>query len=676
MILITRPSQPPAYAERAALGQTALEATAAEGGFKAQRRYAFDSSIWLAARTVLREASYDKCVWCESQAGYAGPAEIDHYRPKHRAEGLGKGEIHPDHYWWLAYSWNNLVFCCQACNRAKRNRFPVIGPRLEPGDPSGAEQPLLLDPYGTDDPSEHLWFEDDGTVRPISDHGDVTIEVLALNRPDLVERRQRAAALTQSVLAAATEPVPADTRAALIDPHVEYVGLRQQLLKRHLARAGTETAAEVLVPKTVATVSSDIGAVWIEEVEIVNFGCFHELELRFSAPGEGYEPWIVVLGANGSGKSTILRAIALALCSADARRRLAPDASKYVNRGTRARRGHVRIRFNQGDELRLEASRGSRHFTVTGQRPKFALAGYGSTRLLPHRTKSASRRATGPQLTNLFDPWASLANTEPWLADPQQVPPDDFRVLASSLKTLMSVEDAIQLSRRSGKMRARMFDTIVDLDELSDGYQSILALSLDLCLAFGSEREQGLSTENFEGMVLIDELEVHLHPEWKMRVVSDLRSIFPHLQFVATTHDPLCLRGLQPGELHLLERRDGTITIQQIDVPSGLDADEILTGSWFGLDTTLDPKVQADLLRYRNLRLAGHGPDDPAVADLQHRLELTLGSYTGTSLGRVMVEAAGELVAEQAAPAAPADTKLTKDQIKERLLAHARERTR
>jgi hypothetical protein len=100
-----------------------------------------------------------------------------------------------------------------------------------------------------------------------------------------------------------------------------------------------------------------------------------------------------------------------------------------------------------------------------------------------------------------------------------------------------------------------------------------------------------------------------------------------------------------------------------------------LTGSWFGLDTTLDPAVQADLLRYRNLRLEGHWPDDPAVADLQHRLELSLGSYTGISLGRVIVEAAGEFVAEQDALSATS-TKLTKDQIKERLLAYAREQTR
>lgn len=663
MILLTRPPEPTGYGQQAALGQAALEATAAQGGFKSQRRYDFDMMIWRAALDDLRQVSNSKCAWCESQAASAG--DVDHYRPKHRAEGLRKGEIHPDHYWWLAYVWDNLVFSCPDCNRAKRNRFPVIGKRLEPGDPPDLEQPLLLDPYGTDDPDEHLWFEEDGMVRAISVRGDVTIEVLALNRPYLVKARRRAADSMKAVLVTAPDPVPADLLAVLINSDLEYLGLRRQLLRRQF---GNEAVAEV-VPKTVAIVPPDVSAVWIEEIDIVDFGCIHQLELRFSAPGSDQEPWIVVLGANGSGKSTILRAIALALCSPQTRRRVAPDASRYVNRYTRARRGRVRIRFNQGDELCLEALRGSREFVVTGRRPGFALAGYGSTRLLPRSTKAAGRRASGPQLTNLFDPWASLANAEAWLADVRRVYSDEFKVLASSLKTLMKAEDEIELRRRSGRMQARTFKTMVDLDELSDGYQSILALALDLSLAFGGEQKQGFSTESFEGMVLIDELEVHLHPEWKMRVVSELRSVFPHLQFVATTHDPLCLRGLQPGELHLLQRRNDAITIQQIDVPPGLDADEILTGSWFGLDTTLDPAVQSDLLQYRGLRLEGHRPDDPAVADLQHRLELTLGSYTGTSLGRVMVEAAGDLVAEQATPAG---TQLTKDQIKERLLAHAR----
>ena len=410
------------------------------------------------------------------------------------------------------------------------------------------------------------------------------------------------------------------------------------------------------------------------EVDLVNFGCFENVQLRFSEPNDGREPWIVVLGPNGSGKSTILRAIALSLCNESTRRELAPDASRYVNRASGASRGSVRVRFNQGQEVHLEARRGSPNFTVTevGRRPDFPLAGYGSTRLLAKTTTSAVR-ATGPTLANLFDPWRPLAHAAPWLADPAKVSARDFQVVASSLKTLLGVDDALALRRRSGRLRARVFDTSLDLDQLSDGYQSMLALAFDLVLALGSERAQGLTTENMTGMVLVDELEVHLHPEWKLQLVSDLRSVFPHLQFVATTHDPLCLRGLEPGELYVLERGEDGVAASQVDVPSGLDADEILTGTWFGLSTTLDQQVEDELVRYRQLRLDGRSPDDPSVSQLGWRLERTLGSYAGTSIGRLMMEAAGELLSEQT-EAAEVGTRLTKDQIRERLLAHARER--
>jgi predicted ATP-binding protein involved in virulence len=170
-------------------------------------------------------------------------------------------------------------------------------------------------------------------------------------------------------------------------------------------------------------------------------------------------------------------------------------------------------------------------------------------------------------------------------------------------------------------------------------------------------------------MVLLDELEVHLHPEWKMNVVSDLRSMFPHLQFVVTTHDPLCLRGLERGEIHLLRRDElDEVVVEQIDVPPGLDADEILTGQWFGLTTTLDRAVESDLLEYQRLRMEGRRPDDPELAPLRQRLSTTIGSYAGTSAGGVLLDAASELAAEQASSGA---VRLTKDAVKQRLLDHA-----
>jgi hypothetical protein len=55
------------------------------------------------------------------------------------------------------------------------------------------------------------------------------------------------------------------------------------------------------------------------------------------------------------------------------------------------------------------------------------------------------------------------------------------------------------------------------------------------------------------GIVLIDELDLHLHPQWQRRVVSDLRRLFPKVQFIATTHSPFIVQTLQQGELIPLE---------------------------------------------------------------------------------------------------------------------------
>src|SRR5579872_6093035 len=125
-----------------------------------------------ALRDGLYHAQRAKCVYCERQLGKAG-SPIEHFRPKGGADRgdplAGEHAIDADHYWWLAWSWNNLVLACPTCNSAsfKANRFP-----LEPGSsvlpvPDGLvyddnpcfavgnERPLLLDPT-LDDPLDHI----------------------------------------------------------------------------------------------------------------------------------------------------------------------------------------------------------------------------------------------------------------------------------------------------------------------------------------------------------------------------------------------------------------------------------------------------------------------------------------------------------------------------------------
>jgi uncharacterized protein (TIGR02646 family) len=149
----------------------------------------------------LLRLTHGKCAYCESPIKYPGSATLDRYRPKAGAVGLS-GDFSTEHYWWLAYTWENLFPACSKCNKFKGAKFPVSGSRARSGatlDELAAESRLLLDPF-TDDPAKHLDFQDDGTVRPISSEGDVSIATFELNRSDLVSARRHVAQDVRTLL--------------------------------------------------------------------------------------------------------------------------------------------------------------------------------------------------------------------------------------------------------------------------------------------------------------------------------------------------------------------------------------------------------------------------------------------------------------------------------------------
>jgi predicted ATP-binding protein involved in virulence len=102
-----------------------------------------------------------------------------------------------------------------------------------------------------------------------------------------------------------------------------------------------------------------------------------------------------------------------------------------------------------------------------------------------------------------------------------------------------------------------------------------------------------------EGIVLIDEIDAHLHPTWKMRIVSGLREAFPRMQFIVTSHDPLTLRGIHNGEIAVLQRNRHFInTINDLPDPAGLRIDQLLTSEMFGMNSTIDPKYDNLIKEY------------------------------------------------------------------------------
>jgi uncharacterized protein (TIGR02646 family) len=133
-----------------------------------------------------------RCCYCEAHIP-SDYNDVEHFRPKARAN-RGNGTFEPGD-WWLAWTWENLLFSCPGCNRsAKNDLFPLEAssvPLLPDEPPPGRELPTLIDPC-SEDPVESLQFVFDGrhwrpTGRNGSRRGQRTIELLKLDRAELLE---------------------------------------------------------------------------------------------------------------------------------------------------------------------------------------------------------------------------------------------------------------------------------------------------------------------------------------------------------------------------------------------------------------------------------------------------------------------------------------------------------
>ena len=211
---------------------------------------------------------------------------------------------------------------------------------------------------------------------------------------------------------------------------------------------------------------------------------------------------------------------------------------------------------------------------------------------------------------------------------------------------------------------------IEGLSQLSDGYRSMVALAADI-MSFFMTRYGSMDVA--QGIVLVDELSAHLHPRWQMRVVQAFREAFPRLQFVATTHDPLCLRGLDGDHELVVLRRSSkgeiyTLPPEEVPAVSGLRVDELLTSEVFGLSSTVDPELERDFNRYYEL-LRIPTQDGTTQGELE-ALRRKLSDYRQlgtTRRERLALEAADEYISREPDVVDPAVRDELLDSTKERL---------
>lgn len=135
------------------------------------------------------------------------------------------------------------------------------------------------------------------------------------------------------------------------------------------------------------------------------------------------------------------------------------------------------------------------------------------------------------------------------------------------------------ITRNPWSMRAVKNGQALYLEQLSDGEKCMLVLLGDLAHRLALANPGRPNPLAGEGLVLIDEIELHLHPNWQRKIIPTLRSVFPNLQFIVSTHSPQVLSEVDSSMKILLLQNDGesrAVSLTEIKPLCGWDVNDIL----------------------------------------------------------------------------------------------------
>ena len=417
----------------------------------------------------------------------------------------------------------------------------------------------------------------------------------------------------------------------------------------------------------------------IQRLQIRNVRSIPEFEIRFK-PNE-CAGWHVILGDNGSGKSSVVRALAVVLMGAVNAHASRQDWARWVRSGEETASIDILVAHHGGDTWTGRGNRATQPFPAhaeivrdadNGNGTPSATLGYGRHRhaartLWGHGSGwfSASfgpyRRFAGgdPQMNALYYSHPRLAPhlsalgeqvaTGEALAWLRELHVNALEGNQHAEQTRDSVVRFVNRSRLlphnarvAGVSSAQV--TMVDgdgahvsIEEMSDGYRSILSLTLELLrlmenLCRGGLRVQEDGKVMLPGVVVIDEVDSHLHPTWQRRIGEWFVDRFPETQFIVTTHSPIICRAAARGSIWALPSPGSGGAIQRV---AGTDYDRLVDGSildaysteLFGRDVLRSARSTEKLAELARLNRKRLHTDLTAEEDARlTRLRATLGS--------------------------------------------------
>lgn len=337
---------------------------------------------------------------------------------------------------------------------------------------------------------------------------------------------------------------------------------------------------------------------YIKKATIINIRNIKHLEIDFPKPAG----WHVFIGDNGAGKSTILRAFALAIIGPAESNALRLQLKNFIHHDEQE--GSVELNIERDHELDRYTTTSrplNRPFDAGIKINVEGENGRSSGKISPLREYRHAKRyiwggkegwfstSFGPfrRFTGGNKDWDKIYYSNPKAGAHLSVFGEDVALTESlewlrelNYKRLEGNENARQLLQNlmdfinGGRLlphRSVIEDVssegvylrdgngnLIEITEMSDGFRSILSLTFELLrqmvLVYGSEKVfRNISEDNFQiqmpGVVMIDEVDAHLHPTWQSQIGQWFTKYFPRVQFIVTTHSPIICRAAEKGSI-------------------------------------------------------------------------------------------------------------------------------
>lgn len=378
-------------------------------------------------------------------------------------------------------------------------------------------------------------------------------------------------------------------------------------------------------------------AVYFLSLAISEVKCFGPLQtLDLSTAGGRPAQWTIILGDNGTGKTTLLQALAgmepeqshwglfprlpshllynWAQYEADTRPSMMRATVGY---GTSLRMGlepleKDTIQVEMGEDSFDDNTSGWGAFWshITDPRARELICyGYGATRRMGSVTLQDEPSADSS--ASLFSEDIPLLNAEEWLlqADYAALSTESARKrrdeIVGMLTDLLPDVHDIRFVRPSGREWTPRVEVgtpygWVKIRDLSLGYRTLVAWLVDLAYRLYDRYPDSPNPLAEPAVVLVDEIDLHLHPKWQRSLISYLTERFPNTQFIVTAHSPLIVQAATDANIVLLRREGDHVVIDNaVEAIHGWRIDQVLTSDLFGLKTARPPEFD-ELLAQRN----------------------------------------------------------------------------